>query len=54
GQTMLETNPQIKILYVSSEKFTNEFVSSVKEGRAKEFKDRYRNVDLLLIDDIQF
>lgn len=54
GQTMLETNPQTKILYVSSEKFTNEFVSSVKEGRAKEFKDRYRNVDLLLIDDIQF
>ncbi|PIZ95745.1 MAG: chromosomal replication initiator protein DnaA [Candidatus Magasanikbacteria bacterium CG_4_10_14_0_2_um_filter_33_14] len=54
GHTMLETNPQVKILYVSSEKFTNEFVSSVKEGRAKEFKDRYRNVDLLLIDDIQF
>jgi len=54
GHTMLETNPQTKILYVSSEKFTNEFVSSIKEGRAKEFKDRYRNVDLLLIDDIQF
>jgi len=54
GHTMLEANPHTKILYVSSEKFTNEFVSSVKEGRAKEFKDRYRNVDLLLIDDIQF
>jgi len=54
GQAMLVANPQIKILYVSSEKFTNEFVTSVKEGRAKEFKDRYRNVDLLLIDDIQF
>src|SRR3989339_419204 len=54
GHTMLETNPQVKVLYVSSEKFTNEFVSSIKEGRAKEFKDRYRNVDLLLIDDIQF
>jgi len=54
GHAMLESNPQTKILYVSSEKFTNEFVSSVKEGRAKEFKDRYRNVDLLLIDDIQF
>lgn len=51
---MLETNPNLRILYVSSEKFTNEFVSAVKEGRAKEFKDRYRNVDLLLIDDIQF
>jgi chromosomal replication initiator protein len=54
GHAMLENNPLTKILYVSSEKFTNEFVSSVKEGRGKEFKDRYRNVDLLLIDDIQF
>ncbi|MFA5211579.1 MAG: chromosomal replication initiator protein DnaA [Patescibacteria group bacterium] len=54
GHSMLEKNPQTKILYVTSEKFTNEFVNSVKEGRAKEFKDRYRNVDLLLIDDIQF
>lgn len=54
GHAMLENNQQTKILYVSSEKFTNEFVTSVKEGRAKEFKDRYRNVDLLLIDDIQF
>jgi len=54
GNEMLKNNPQTKILYVSSEKFTNEFVSSVKEGRAREFKDRYRNVDLLLIDDIQF
>lgn len=51
---MLSDNPQTKILYVSSEKFTTEFVNSVKEGRAKEFKERYRNVDLLLIDDIQF
>ncbi|MBT4547145.1 MAG: chromosomal replication initiator protein DnaA [Candidatus Magasanikbacteria bacterium] len=54
GHALLEANPNTKILYVSSEKFTNEFVSSVKEGRAKDFKDRYRNVDLLLIDDIQF
>lgn len=54
GHAMMDKNPSTKILYVSSEKFTNEFVSAVKEGRAKEFKDRYRNVDLLLIDDIQF
>lgn len=54
GHEMLRRNPQTKILYGSSEKFTNEFVASVKEGRAKEFKDRYRNVDLLLMDDIQF
>lgn len=54
GQAMIEKNAQTKILYVSSEKFMNEFITSVKEGHAKEFKDRYRNVDLLLIDDIQF
>jgi len=54
GHAMLAKNPQTKILYVSSEKFTNEFVTAVKEGKAKEFKHRYRTVDLLLIDDIQF
>ncbi len=54
GNVMIERDPKTKILYVSSEKFTNEFVSSIKEGKAKEFKERYRNLDLLLIDDIQF
>lgn len=43
-----------KILYVTSEKFTNDYINSVKSGQAKEFKDRYRNADILLIDDIQF
>jgi chromosomal replication initiator protein len=43
-----------KILYTTSEKFTNDYVNSVRSGNAKEFKDRYRNVDLLLIDDVQF
>jgi chromosomal replication initiator protein len=43
-----------RILYVSSEKFTNDYIQAVKEGRAKEFKEHYRNVDLFLIDDIHF
>ncbi|MFA5000539.1 MAG: chromosomal replication initiator protein DnaA [Patescibacteria group bacterium] len=43
-----------KILYVTSEKFTNNYIQSVKTGRAKEFKNLYRNVDLLLVDDVQF
>jgi len=43
-----------KILYATSEKFTNSYIQSVKEGRAKEFKNLYRNVDLLLVDDVQF
>lgn len=54
GHEMLLNNPAIKIVYVSSEKFTNDFVSAVKEGGLKEFKARYRTADLLLIDDIQF
>lgn len=43
-----------KILYVSSEKFTNDYIQAVRSGQAREFKERYRNVDLLLVDDIQF
>lgn len=43
-----------KIMYVSCEKFTNDYIHSVRNGQAKEFKDKYRNVDLLMIDDIQF
>ena len=43
-----------KILYVSSEKFTNDYIYAVRNGQAKNFKDHYRNVDLLLIDDIHF
>jgi len=54
GNALLKNNPEIKIVYVSSEKFTNEYVTAVHSGQGKDFKDRYRNIDLLLIDDIQF
>ena len=43
-----------KILYATSEKFTNNYIQAVKGGKAKEFKNLYRNVDLLLVDDVQF
>ncbi len=43
-----------RVLYVTCEKFTNDYIQSVKSGQAKDFKERYRNVDCLLIDDIQF
>ncbi|HTX87097.1 MAG TPA: chromosomal replication initiator protein DnaA [Candidatus Nanoarchaeia archaeon] len=43
-----------KILYTTSENFINDYVNSIRSGKAKEFKDKYRNVDLLLIDDVQF
>ena len=54
GNEVLRVNSRARILYVSCEKFTNEFISSVRNGLGHEFKDRYRNVDVLLIDDIQF
>lgn len=54
GHAMLADNAGTKILYVTSEKFTNDFIAAVKDGRARDFKTRYRNVDLLIIDDIQF
>ncbi len=43
-----------KILYVTSEKFSNDYINEVRSGRAKQLKEKYRNVDLLLVDDIQF
>ncbi len=54
GNAMLKNNPDTKIVYVSSEKFTNEYVTAVHSGQGKDFKNRYRTIDLLLIDDIQF
>lgn len=54
GQHILVTRPSAKVLYVTSERFTNDFIQTVRGGRAKEFKDLYRSIDVLLIDDIQF
>ncbi|HEY8489816.1 MAG TPA: chromosomal replication initiator protein DnaA [Dehalococcoidia bacterium] len=45
---------RLRVLYVSSEQFTNEFVNAIRERRNEEFRAKYRNVDVLLIDDIQF
>jgi chromosomal replication initiator protein len=47
-------NPQSKVLYVSSEKFTNELINAIKDDRNENFRSKYRNIDVLLIDDIQF
>ena len=54
GHHLMAHNPRIKVAYLSSERFTNELVNSIKEDRMAEFRARYRNIDLLLIDDIQF
>ncbi len=44
----------MKVLYVTSERFTNEYISAIREGTASKFRERYRSADALLIDDIQF
>lgn len=54
GNEALRLNPNRKVLYVSSEKFTNDFIKAISSNRADRFKDTYRSADLLLIDDIQF
>ena len=54
GHHILNDNPSARILYISSENFTNDFINSIKNTQGESFRERYRNVDVLLIDDIQF
>jgi chromosomal replication initiator protein len=54
GHLALQRNPRIKVSYVSSEKFTNDLINAIRFDATVEFRNRYRSLDLLLIDDIQF
>jgi chromosomal replication initiator protein len=54
GHAVLEQHKRKKVAYLSSERFTNEVIASIQENRMHEFRTRYRTVDVLLIDDIQF
>jgi len=54
GHYILEHNPHMKVLYLSSEKFTNEFINAIRDNRGESFRNKYRSIDVLLIDDIQF
>lgn len=54
GIYLLENNPQINVLYVSSEMFTNEFIKAINTKTMNDFKKKYRQADVLMIDDIQF
>ncbi len=54
GQEVHKLFPSKKVIYVTCEKFTNEFIRSISQGDAERFKDAYRTADVLLIDDIQF
>ena len=50
----MKNNPKAKVVYVTSERFTNELVEGIRQKQTKDFKDKYRKVDCLLIDDVQF
>lgn len=54
GNKIKKVNPHLKILYISSEKFTNELINSIRDGNPEAFRQKYRNIDCLLVDDIQF
>jgi len=54
GHYIIENNPDANVVYLSSEKFTNEFINSIRDNKTEQFRNKYRNVDILLVDDIQF
>jgi chromosomal replication initiator protein len=54
GHAVLQRDPAKRVLYISSERFTNEMVSAIQEGTMAEFRRIYRQIDLLLVDDVQF
>lgn len=54
GNEIKKHHPEKRVMYVSSERFTNEFIQSISQGKGEQFKNRYRSIDCLLIDDIQF
>ena len=54
GHYARELQPHVRVRYVNSEEFTNDFINSIRDDKAANFQRRYRDVDVLLIDDIQF
>lgn len=54
GHEILQNHPDVRLVYISSERFMNELINSIRYDRTFEFREKYRNIDVLLIDDIQF
>jgi chromosomal replication initiator protein len=54
GNQVIGRFPRKKVVYATSEKFTNDFITTIQQGKIDEFRNRYRRIDILLIDDIQF
>ena len=54
GHSILQRNPEARIAYLSTENFTNEYIHAIQENALTQFRQRYRSVDVLLVDDVQF
>ena len=54
GSAIHENDPKAKIAYIKGDEFTNQMINAIRSGEAEEFRQKYRNVDLFLVDDIQF
>jgi chromosomal replication initiator protein len=54
GHALIQRNPSLRLTYISAEKFTNEVIASIRFERMAAFRDRFRNMDVLMVDDIQF
>ena len=54
GHAVITRHPKKRVAYATSEKFTNEFINAIRGQKSEEFRERYRRIDVLLIDDIQF
>ena len=54
GHFVISRFPRMKVMYISCEKFTNDFITSIQQRKTADFRNRYRTIDLLLVDDIQF
>jgi chromosomal replication initiator protein len=54
GHHVVSSNPRSRVLYITSEVFTNELINSIRDDKVMYFRNKYRNIDILLVDDIQF
>ena len=54
GHAILRNNPEARVAYLSTEKFTNDFIQALQENGMVKFRQRYRNADVMLLDDVQF
>ena len=54
GNLVLENSPDKKVLYVSSEKFTNDLINAIRDEKTEQFRQKYRTIDILMVDDVQF